>query len=193
MPITSAGKLRASTIDLLHNSFVEVCDGCDEVKSQAEAFSAVSVSAAQDAKAFEGSQNVFNADPARSQVMILLFLLRGERMKLAFLVRCFAIGVEFVHTLIAGIAQQFKARRQSQTAVLVKGEVVGFARTHGHANNFLLSVFNHDLPFLGMAFFLAGVEATLFFWGRSMRCSLASTTSTVNSKEPLCKAFLPGR
>jgi len=172
---------------------MEISDGSEKVKSQTKAFSSVSVSAAQDAKAFEDSQDVFDADAARSQVMLLLFLLRGERMKLAFLVRCFAVGVEFVHTLIAGIAQQFKARRQSQTAILEKGEVVGFARTHGHANNLLLSVFNHDLSFLGMAFFLARVEATLFFWGRSMRCSLASTTITVKSKEPLCKAFLPGR
>ncbi len=56
-----------------------------------------------------------------------------------------------------------------------------------------MSVLNHDLPFLGMAFFLAGIEPTLFFWGRSMRCSLASTTITVRSKEPLCNTFLPGR
>ena len=50
------------SIDLLHKSFMEVCDGGEKVESQSKAFSAVSVSAAKNAKSFEDSQDVFHAD-----------------------------------------------------------------------------------------------------------------------------------
>ncbi len=125
--------------------------------------------------------------------MILLFLFECERMMLAFLMRCVAVGMEFIHALIAGIAQQFQTRCQIQTAALEKGKVMGFSCPARYAENLLAAVVNHNLSFLGVAFLLARVESALFFWGRSMRCSLASTTMTVSSKEPSCKAFLPGR
>ena len=41
---------------------MEVCDGGEKVESQSKAFSAVSVSAAKNAKSFEDSQDVFHAD-----------------------------------------------------------------------------------------------------------------------------------
>lgn len=44
---------------------MEVSDGRDEVESEAEAFSAVPVGAAEDTEAFECSQNMFDADTAR--------------------------------------------------------------------------------------------------------------------------------
>ena len=50
------------TIDLLQKSFMQISDSGDQIESQAEAFSSVSVSAAQDAKAFESSQDVFDAN-----------------------------------------------------------------------------------------------------------------------------------
>lgn len=114
-------------------------------------------------------------------------------MEFAFLMRCLAVGVEFIHALIAGIAQEFNRGSQSQTALLEQGKVVSFACTGLDAENPLTILVNHDLSFLGMAFLLTRVEPTLFFWGRSIRCSLASTTITMRSKEPLCKAFLPAR
>ena len=43
---------------------MEVCDGGEKVESQSKAFSAVSVSAAENAKAFEYSQDVFDTDAA---------------------------------------------------------------------------------------------------------------------------------
>ncbi len=125
--------------------------------------------------------------------MVLLFLFGRERMKFGFLMRGLTVGVEFIHALIACIAQEFDGGSQGQTAILEQGKIVSFACTGLDTENLLTPLVNHDLSFLGMAFLLAGVEPTLFFWGRSTRCSLASTTITVRSKEPLCKAFLPGR
>ncbi len=113
-------------------------------------------------------------------------------MQLAFLVRCLAVGVKFVHTLVAGIAQEFDGGRQSETALLEQSEIMGFAGTGLDAENGLAAVVDHDLCFLGVAFLFAGIEPALFFWGRSMRCWLASTTITVKSREPSCNAFLPG-
>ena len=92
-----------------------------------------------------------------------------------------------------------RCRPEEQSGAKVPGgcfeecEVVGFACARRHAHNLLFHRVDHDLSFLGMALFLAGIAALLFFWGRSMRCSLASTTITVRSKEPSCNAFLPGR
>ncbi len=84
---------------------------------------------------------MFDTDAPRGQCFIVLFLLGRKRMVFAFLVRGLAVGVPFVHALIAGIAQQFHVRRQSQTAVLEEGEVVRFARTHSHAENLLERIF----------------------------------------------------
>ena len=53
-----------SLLDLLQKSFMEIGDGRDEVESKPKAFSSVSVSAAQNAKAFECSQDVFDANAA---------------------------------------------------------------------------------------------------------------------------------
>ena len=125
--------------------------------------------------------------------MILLFLFEREPMMLAFLVRCLAVGVEFMHTLITAIGQQFQSGRQRQAALLEKSKVVRPSSACDHAQNLLRAIVNHDLPFLGVAFLLTRVEPALFFWGRSMRCSLASTTITIRSKEPSCNAFLPGK
>lgn len=96
-------------------------------------------------------------------------------------------------TLIAGIAQKHDLGQERQAAAFEKREVVGFTGARRHAHHGLFKRVDHDLSFLGMALLLAGVTAALFFWGRWMRCSLASTTITVKSKEPSCNAFLPGK
>ena len=125
--------------------------------------------------------------------MILLFLWGRERMMLAFLMWDLTVMMEFVHALVAGIGQQFNRWSQCQTAVLEQSKVMSFAYTGRHTQNLLRGLVNHDLSLLGMAFLLTGIAATLFFWGRSTLCSLASTTITVKSNEPSCNAFLPGR
>jgi len=122
----------------------------------------------------------------------LLFLFGRERMQLAFFVWCPAVGMKFVHALIAGVTQEFGGRHHSETALLEQSKVMGSSRTGVDTENRLAVVVDHDLCFLGVAFLFARVEPALFFWGRSMRCSLASTTTTVKSREPSCNAFLPG-
>jgi len=98
-----------------------------------------------------------------------------------------------VDALIAGVSQKNDLGQDRQTAAFEKDKVVGFSCTGCYTYNLLFHRVDHDLSFLGMALFLARIAAALFFWGRSMRCSLASTTITVRFKEPSCNAFLPGR
>ncbi len=86
---------------------MEVCNGGEEVESQAKAFSSVSVSAAQDAESFEVTQPMFDADAARRKSVVLLFLQRCERVEFALFVRGLTGGVEFVYALIAGVCQEF--------------------------------------------------------------------------------------
>lgn len=114
-------------------------------------------------------------------------------MQFTFLEGRPGVGMQYVDTLIAGVAQKNNLRQERQTAAFEKCEVVGFACARGHAHNGFLQWVDYNLSFVRMALFLAGITAALFFWGRSMRCSLASTTITVKSKEPSCNAFLPGR
>ena len=114
-------------------------------------------------------------------------------MKFAFLVGRAAIGMECFESLIAAVGQHFELRRWRQAGAFEEGKVVSFAGGDRDAQNLLRNRIDHALSFLGVALFLSGVAATLFFWGRSMRCSLASTTITVRSREPSCRAFLPGR
>ena len=52
------------SLDLLQKSFMKIGDGRDEVESKSKAFSSVSVSATQDAKSLECSQDVFDANAA---------------------------------------------------------------------------------------------------------------------------------
>ena len=82
-------------------------------------------------------------------------------MQLAFLMRCPAVEVEFVHALIAGIAQQFEGGRHSETALLEQSKIMGFARAGMNTENRLAVVVDHNLSFLGVAFLFAGVEPAL--------------------------------
>ena len=141
---------------------MEVSDGCEQVQSQAKAFSAISVSAAQNAKALQVTQGVFNAHATRGQGAIVRFLGVAEGVMFTFLVRSLAVGMEFIQALIAAIRQQFEIGGHGQTTALEQGKVVGVACTGGDAENLFLVV-NHDLPFLSVAFLLAGVEMALFF------------------------------
>lgn len=136
---------------------------------------------------------MFDDNAAAGKRVVLLFLLPCEGVEFAFFVRCLAVGMLLGYALIAGVAQKFNGGTKRQTAGFEKREIMDFARAHGDAHNLLGELIHDDLSFLGVTLFLAGVEPSLFFWGRSMRCSLASTTTTVRFKDPSCNAFLPGK
>ena len=55
-----------ASIDLLQKSEMKVCNGGEEVESQAKSLSAIAVSILEDAKPIEIAQSVFDHDAARS-------------------------------------------------------------------------------------------------------------------------------
>ena len=62
--IHKPAKYTNQRLDLLQKSFMEIGNGRDEAESESKAFSSISVSAAQDSKALECSQDVFDANAA---------------------------------------------------------------------------------------------------------------------------------
>lgn len=114
-------------------------------------------------------------------------------MLFALFVRCLSVCVPARDPLVASVAQEFHICGQHQTRGFVERKVMCFARANRHTHDALTGMINHDLRFLGVAPLFAGVELALFFWGRSMRCSLASTISTLHSTSEARNVFLPGR
>ena len=106
---------------------------------------------------------MFDTDATRGQGFVFLLLCGRERMVLAFLVRCLAVGVQCIHALIAGISQKFQVRRNGQATAFEQRKIMGFAGAGCHAQNPLFEVVNHNLCFLGVALFLARVAVALFF------------------------------
>ena len=84
-------------------------------------------------------------------------------MEFAVLVGRAAVGMQRLQPLIAAVGQHFERRRWRQTRSLEEREVVDFAGGDRDAQNLLRSRIDHDLSFLGVALFLAGVKAALFF------------------------------
>jgi hypothetical protein len=103
---------------------MQIYNGGDEIEPQAESFSAVSVSAAEDAKAFERSDHVFDCDTARRESAILLFLFRCQWTKLTFFERCPRVVMQHIDTLIAGVAQKNNLGQERQTTAFEKCEVM---------------------------------------------------------------------
>ncbi len=106
---------------------------------------------------------MFDLDATRSERLVVLFLLRRERMGFAFLGGRAAVGVERIESLIAAIGQQFEMRCRCQACEFEQRKVVSFAGTHRDAQNPLRDRIDHELSFLGVELFLAGIAATLFF------------------------------
>jgi hypothetical protein len=111
---------------------MKVCDGGEQVEAQSETLAAVAISAAENAKAFQVPQHVFDADAARSQVLVLLFWGRRQGVMLAFFVRGMTVAMQFSYALIARVGQQRDTGWQCQATVFEQGKVMRFAHTGGH-------------------------------------------------------------
>ena len=67
---------------------MSVVESGNQIEAQVEAFSAIAVGAAQDGKAFEPADNVFDHQALLSKSAVFLFLFWRKRIVFAFLVRC---------------------------------------------------------------------------------------------------------
>ena len=83
-----------------------------------------------------------------------------------------------LHALIAGIGKHPCAFFEAHFRLQQQSPVMTAAFFPGGADDFPALAIGHQLLFQRVAFLFARVELALFFWGRSIGVSVASTTTT---------------
>ncbi len=124
--------------------------------------------------------------------MIENFIFFGQRFFLAVLFRCNGIIMQSFYTSISRICNTQNVRMNSGFRIFKKFEIVLFTVTEFCANNALCCFTYNYLRFYRMSFFLTGVILPLFFLGRCIGLSEASTRITSIGKSLFKSSFLPG-
>ena len=93
------------------------------------------------------------------------FLCLRQRMRFRFLFRRRTVGMKFLEALIPAVGNRFNQKAQRRFALLEQRKVRFFALAKSGGDNFAGNLVGNPLRFLGVAFFLAGVIAALFFSG----------------------------
>ena len=135
---------------------------------------------------------MFNHNPFPSQDTIFLLLSFRQSMVFGFLERCLAVFMKFCQTLIASICQNKKVFGEITTIVLEQLKIVLASITKSRGDDLSTLLVSNYLRFLGVALLFAAVMSLLAFFGRSMGCSLTSTSSTSNTVSLAWSSFLPG-
>jgi len=121
------------------------------------------------------------------------FLLFGQWMKLRFLGRNLAVRMQMTQTEIPGICQTADMFGKETAAFLEQFKIMLASIGKGRGKDRLRLLVDNQLRFLGVTLLFAAVVPALSFFGRSIGCSVAST-STISIKVSLdCRAFLPSR
>lgn len=147
----------------------------------------------QDFEHFQAGQRMFTTDALPRYRPIARLLLIRERVMLALLLGRFGILAQLVQSLIAAVSQTDMRARQRGSARFEQRKVRLLAFAKGRCDNLPRGVLGDYLGLLGMAFLLATVVATLFFFGRSQGHSVASTKTTSKIRSLWRRDFLPGR
>src|SRR5579859_1829609 len=121
---------------------------------------------------------MLNQNPFTSQAAVPLPFLFRQRMIFGFLEGCLAVFMEFCQPLIASICQNPDVLRHVASIILEKLEVMLAPNGKGSGHNFSGLLVSNQLRFLGVAPLFAAVMPILAFFGRSIGCSLASTSTT---------------
>jgi hypothetical protein len=136
---------------------------------------------------------MLNQNSFPSQSTISLLLLFGQRMIFGFLERRLAIVMKLSQALVGSIGQYPNVLRNIASIVLEKLEIMFAAIAKGSCHNFSDLLVGHQLRFLGMSPLFAAVMLFLAFFGRSIGCSLTSTSTISKIVSLGWSAFLPGR
>ena len=130
--------------------------------------------------------------PARQSTIPLFFSL-GQGVILRFFERCLAIFMKFRQTLVTSICQYSNMLSKVTVIFLEKLKIVLAAVCEGCGNNLRRLFVRYHLRFLCMPSFFAAIVLFLAFFGRSIGCSLASTSTTSKMVSLGWSAFLPGK
>ena len=136
---------------------------------------------------------MFNINALAGERPIFLLLFCCQWMMFRFLVWRFAVGMDFHQSLIAGISKAANAFINTQVTFFEKTKIMraSFGKSCCYDSQWLFP--NYNLRFLGMTLLFTAVMSFLLFFGRSMACSLTSTSNTSISRSLDLSVFLPGR
>src|SRR5215203_543339 len=171
----------------------KVIQSGNQVETQSKSATAIPVFFRDYPKYLQIANHVFNDDSFSRQLPICSFLFFRQLRSFGFFGRCLTVFVFLFQTLITGIAQAFNLFPQSQPALFEKFKIVRFAFRLTGAKNLPRLFINHDLRLYRVPLFLARIISALFFFGRSIIVSVASTTITSKIFPLVCKTFLPGK
>src|SRR3972149_7159610 len=136
---------------------------------------------------------MFDQNPFTSQASISLFLSFSQRRMLGFLERCLAVFVKFCQSLVASICQNPNVFGNLAAIILEELKIMFAPKSKGGCHNFGGLLVSHQLRFLSMSLLFATIVLFLVFFGRSIGCSLTSTSMTSKTVSLGWSAFLPGR
>lgn len=88
------------------------------------------------------------------------------------------VGVNLPNALIASISHDLSVGMNLGAGFLKQPKIMASAAAKSRGNNLACCGVDHNLTFQRVAFFLPRVKASLFFRGRSIGVSVASTSTT---------------
>ena len=135
---------------------------------------------------------MFNHDSLPSQGTIALFLSLRQSVIFGFLEGCLAVFVKFCQTLVPSISQNAQVLCEVTAIVLEQLKIMLASITKSRSNNLSTFSIGNYLCFLGMSLLFATVMPFLAFFGRSIGCSLTSTSTTSKTVSLAWSVFLPG-
>ena len=156
----------------------EVVDRSNQVEAQGKSLSAIAISLAQNTKHFQLAKNMFNQNSLTSQSAISLLFFLCQSMIFGFLERGLAVSVKFCQALITSIRQNTDVLGNFSLIILEELKVMFTSMRKGSCYNFGSLLVGNQLCFLSVAFLFAAVMPFLAFFGRSIGCSLTSTSTT---------------
>ena len=169
-----------------------IVQSSNQINAQHQTSSPIPIPLCQYPKDFQVSNHVFNHDALSRQLPICLSLLFAQLAAFRLFGWCLRVLVFLFQTLITGIAQAFNRLAQTQSALFEQFKIVCFAFCLARANDLSRFLVNDHLRFYRVPLTLARIVSALFFFGRSMTVSVASTTIISNKFSLSCKTFLPG-
>lgn len=163
----------------------------NQIHAQHKTPAPIAITLRQNAKDFQFSNYVFNHDSLSCQCAVGSFLLFAQFRSLRLFHRRSCPLMQLKNALVARICQTFSFLQPADFTVFVQRKVMSCAFAKTSVENLPRMAANANLRFYCMSLFLARIIAALFFFGRSISLSAASTT-TISISSGKSRNLLPG-
>ena len=143
-------------------------------------------------KSFQIPVYMFNAYSLTRNLVIVGFIFGCQGMFFRGFARNQTVLVNFINSGIARIQNSLNSFGNMYSAFLENPKIMHVSLRNGKTDDIQGFRIYDQLNLQRVSFFLPGVVTLLFFWGRSISHSVASTKTTSISKSSI-NAFLDGR